>query len=377
MTEFYADRQAFAKAVNDARGFAYNDKSIGSDDFKVVTVIAAGDSVRLIACNGEAFCSIVCPVQVTNPGRFSVSPTTLLSDVRGMPEQTVKISTTDTKMRVTSGRDVCTTVLLPLVDHGENLPVMPADAGFVIAAHLLRAALNASAYAIATESARYGLNGMHVEICTAGKCKDEIRFVATDGHRLACAHAPYRGAFTFPAKTLISRQACTGLAALAGEARIFADNGWILASYGENRFGWRLLVGEFPEYQQIVPPSDGRHSFSARKTDLLHALAGARALGVAVNDKGERVVRSSEFVIRDGSVRIKSGASERMTEREVAAKTSGDIVIGFNADYLHEAVSAIEADSVRVAMNHALAPAIVEPDDAGGSFGVVMPMRID
>lgn len=376
MTEFYADRQAFAKAINEAKGFAYAEKAIGSDDFKVITIIADLGTVRLIACNGEAFCSIVCPAQIVSPGRFSVTPGTLLADVRSMSEQTVKVSTTDTKMRVTSGRDVCTTVLLPLVDHGASLPVMPADAGFVVAAHLLRAALNASAYAIATETVRYGLNGLHVEICTAGKCKDELRFVATDGYRLACAHAPYRGDFTFPAQTLIPRQACNGLASLAGEARIFADNGWILASYGDNRFGWRLLVGEFPEYQQIVP-TDTRHSFKARKADLLHALSGARALGTAVNDKGERVSRASEFIIHDGSVRIKSGASERTTEREVAATTSGDLVVGFNADYLHEAVSAIESDSVEIRLLHPLAPAIVEPDDAGGSFGVVMPMRID
>ena len=42
-----------------------------------------------------------------------------------------------------------------------------------------------------------------------------------------------------------------------------------------------------------------------------------------------------------------------------------------------DALDALECDQARIRINNPLAPAIVEPDDAGGSFGVVMPMRID
>ena len=78
-----------------------------------------------------------------------------------------------------------------------------------------------------------------------------------------------------------------------------------------------------------------------------------------------------------GEVSLRVVVDGRESLSTLPGENEREMDCGFNAVYLADALSALDCDGVRIRMDHPLAPAIVEPDDAGGSFGVVMPMRID
>ena len=175
-----------------------------------------------------------------------------------------------------------------------------------------------------------------------------------------------------PDKTLIPRKACLDLARLdAGELRMTIEEGWLQVQLGADRFGWRLIDGEFPDYRAVVP-KETRYSVRCRRADLL---AKVKAAASIVSRAGK--VYTMHFIAREGEVSLRVVVDGRESLSTLPGENEGVIDCGFNAAYLADALDALDCDSVRIRMDNPLAPAIVEPDDAGGSFGVVMPMRID
>ena len=371
--DIYADRDKLTAAIEAARPFVSARKD-GPGRF--VTLAVTAGSLRITACDGEAFGTVACDVQAKRGGEVFANLAALADDVKTIRDTVIHIEVTGSlvarKLRVSGATDTRTTTLPEEVSVG-LLPIPPAPAGdgWEVTAANLTAALTASSYAIATEDVRWGLNGLHAEVWRDGPHKGEIAFVATDGHRLALAWLVFTGDFTMPPRTLIPRNACRDLATLAGKVRIVVAEGWLHASVGSDRFGWRLLDGEFPDFRAILP-TDTRNAVMCRRDELLGKVAATRRIA---SENGK--TRPMAFDAVGGEVTLTARHEERETRSTLPGETEGEIRAGFNAEYLHQAVSKTVSDKVRIRGTHALAPYIVEPYDDGGSLAVIMPMRID
>ena len=369
--DLYADRGMLLDALNRARPFVSNNKD-GAGRF--AHFVVSGTMVTITANNGEAFGVVHIVANTARPGEAHVNLSSLLDDVKAIRDAAIHLevigTTLNPRLRVSGATDTRITPLLDEVAAGVlPVPTMP-DGGWRCTAGPLSRALEAVSFAIATEDVRWGLNGAHVEIDKDNR--EELRIVATDGHRLAVARVGFKGDFALPRQTLIPRQACRDLAHIdAGELRMVIDDGWLHASVGTDLFGWRLLDGEFPNYHTIVP-TETRYSVRFRRADLL---AKVKAAASIVSRAGKTY--PIHFIAKDGEISIRLQVDGRESLSTLAGDNEGVIDAGFNAAYLADALDALECDQARIRINNPLAPAIVEPDDAGGSFGVVMPMRID
>jgi len=368
--DLYADRQKLTDALEAARPFVSTSKD-GPGRFVTLTVTAG--TLRITACDGKAFGTVACDVQAKRQGEVFASLSALADDVKTIRDAVIHVEVTggevNRKLRVSGATDTRTTTLPDEVSVGVlPIPDAPPD-GWEMTAANLTAALTATSYAIAPEDVRWGLNGMHTEVWRDGTHKGELTFIATDGHRLALAWSVFTGDFAMPPRTLIPRNACKDLAGLSGRIRLAVANGWLHASVGADRFGWRLIDGEFPDFRAIIP-TETRHSVMCRRDELTAKLAGARK----ITDGRECAIH---FTARCGEVEIVARRDERESRSTLSGETEGEILTGFNAKYLHEAATRITSDKVRIRLAHPLAPAIVEPYDEGNAFAVVMPMRID
>ena len=269
-------------------------------------------------------------------------------------------------------------------------PIILAAAGW---SHLWGVAGYASG-----DANRYGQAGVHLERVGDG---ETLRAVATDGSRLcwrgarAEATIPISGA-DLPRKALISREMAGVLGKAAGSAGaedLFALTvGERVAVWsqvdaegvevGSLRVRFSLVVGEFPDYRQVIPGGVKRTC-----TVKVGALATAlRSVAVSATDKQSSVRCSFE----EGRMLLSAqdaGGKGGEARAEVECDFDGSpLSTGFNATYLEAVLRGVAGDSVTVHLGEALDPSIWLGDlwrpQAGrladvADLVVVMPMRLD
>jgi DNA polymerase-3 subunit beta len=311
---------------------------------------------------------------VEKPGQIAVDAANLFQIVRAMPESTVHLTVSgNNRFEIRSGRS---SFKLPGFA-AEEFPALPAFDGkgkIEIPEGELKRLVDQTHFAVAPEDLRYGLNGVHMERQEIDG-QQLLRFVATDGHRLSAAQTPVEGALEITPRMLVPRKALGVIKKLLGpgDAPVelsFGDGAVRLSMPGQS-FWFRLLDGEFPDYQAVVP-TDNKVFAMVHRDALLSAL---RRVGILVSDRAKAV----RFAFGEDELEIQVQNVDRGEVKEaVPIELDGQpITVGFNAKYLAEILGVIDGDQIRLSMAHPLAPCLVEDPDVASSFFVVMPMRLD
>ena len=200
--------------------------------------------------------------------------------------------------------------------------------------------------------------------------------VATDGHRLAQVERTIGPEVEGLASGLIiPRKGLGELKRLvdeddADEVQIGFEGNSGLARKGDVTLLMRLIEGEFPNYQQVIPKS-ADSVLTVASEPLVRALrrvallSAERSRAVKVElDAGRLIVSSSN-----------PDLGEAQEELDVDWDGEG-VTIGFNAKYLLDCLSAIGAKEIQLGLRDANQPATVRPTDDSDTLAVVMPMRL-
>jgi DNA polymerase-3 subunit beta len=136
------------------------------------------------------------------------------------------------------------------------------------------------------------------------------------------------------------------------------------------RFTSKLIDGRFPDYGRVIPAKPPR-VVSAVRDDLRHALQRAAILS---NEK----YRGIRFALKPNALMIQSHNPEQEeAEEELEVGYAGDeLEIGFNVNYLLDALAAIDSPEVQIGLTDSNNSCLIRAAaDATTSF-VVMPMRL-
>lgn len=311
---------------------------------------------------------------VEKPGQIAVDAASFFQVVRAMPEATVRLTLTNNhRLEVRSGRS---DFKLPAVSADEYpaLPAFEATGEVELVEDELRRLIDQTHFAVAADDTRYGLNGVHMEERERDGAR-YLRFVATDGHRLSSAQVMVAAPLKITPRMLVPRKALAVmkklLSARPDPIKVIFGEGAIRLSMPGQSLWFRLLEGEFPDYEAVVPTDNKVFAMIDRET-LLNSL---RRVGILVADKA-RAVRFA-FDLEELEVQVQH--SERGEVKEsVPVELDGEpITVGFNARYLQEILSVMDGPQVRLSMAHPLAPCLVEDPEQPSAFFVVMPMRLD
>jgi DNA polymerase-3 subunit beta len=227
-------------------------------------------------------------------------------------------------------------------------------------------------YGASVDETRYNLNGVYLEVLESGK----LRMVATDGHRLALVDRNVgEDVKALASGVIIPRKGLAELKRLvdeddADEIELAFEGNNGLARRGRVTLVMRLIEGEFPNYEQVMPKKIARHVVLAADP-LLHAL---RRVSLLASERSRAV--TLEF--SDGKLVISSSNPDLGDAREeLDIDYAGDeLQIGFNSKYLIDALSVSGAKEVRFGLQDDLSPAQLVPTDDEDTLAVVMPMRI-
>lgn len=310
-------------------------------------------------------------------GSITVPAKKLLDIVRGLPEDcTILFSVDENKAILKSGRAKYSLSTLSANDY-PNLEDWEGDTEFEISQEDLKTLIESVQFSMAQQDVRYYLNGMSLETS-----ENQIRTVATDGHRLAMSLIDYT-ADTLPAKqVIIPRKGVVEIVRLIDDSdtkvKIQLGTNHIRLFSNSFIFTSKLVDGRFPDYNRVVPKNTDKGLIVYRE---MIKSAFSRAM-ILTNEKFKGV----RLNLSNGELKITATNPEQEQAEEIidVDYEGEELEIGFNVAYLIDALNAIHTDSVIFKLSDSNASALVhgvkmidhKPIDDDSSQYVVMPMRL-
>jgi DNA polymerase-3 subunit beta len=243
-----------------------------------------------------------------------------------------------------------------------------------IPAKILSSLIARTAFAISNEESRYTLNGALMLL------KPEmITMVATDGHRLAVAEIDHKfEGLTREVRPLVPKKALAEVQRLASEAgedaeiEFALDESHLFFRAGERLLISRMLTGQFPNYEAVLP-RDNNRKVTIDRGELSDAVKRVAQLA----DTRSHAVKLS--VSKEG-IEISASSPEYGEAKETIEKEfSGEpLAIGFNAQYMIDFLAAAPEGPISLELKDEQSAGQMRPlaDEAYRYRYVIMPMRI-
>jgi DNA polymerase-3 subunit beta len=312
-----------------------------------------------------------CPATVSAEGTTTISARRLFEIVRLLPESAeIDFSLLENDwVEMRSGSSEYKIVALPK----ENFPSIPegAPATAQLPGGLLRSMIQRTMFAITQEESRYSLNGALLVLLPG-----EVRMVATDGHRLALASKNLEiPGIESEVRALIPRKTLVEIQKMIGDQDTILefgrDENHLFFSMGSKRLVSRILAGQFPNYELVVPRDNDKHVIVSTKIfgDSIRRAA-------IMSDEKLRAIRLS---LTPGVIELTASCAEAGESHEkVPVEYEGDSMeIGFNPSYLLDFVGVCSSDSITISIKDSETQGLLRPVgtiDLDYRY-VVMPMK--
>ena len=241
---------------------------------------------------------------------------------------------------------------------------------FSIKSDVLKKLLNMTYFAMSQDESRYNLNGvlLHSE-------SSKISAVATDVHRLSlvtedCESVSENLHFILSRKTV--NECRKMLDSVEGDVDVFFNDVYVSFNFGSMIFISRLVDGNFPEYQHIIPKELNMHNFTIAKKSLMDALS---RVSIIVDEKSP-VVR---MVIKTGAIEINvANTAKGNAEEKILVDYAGDEeTLGFNPRYIMDILTNVDSEELVVFFKDSLSATILKAKDDDTMIFMVMPMLVN
>jgi DNA polymerase-3 subunit beta len=334
---------------------------------------ATGSRLSITATDLEISICTACDAKVKKEGAGTIPAKKLFELIRLLPDSEIKFKLLDNHwVEIISDRKKYKMVGMAR----DNFPQLaPAPHPLVkIPAKILSAMIARTAFAISTEESRYTLNGALLVL----KPESAV-MVATDGHRLALVETAHKfDGLNAEVRVLVPRKAMMEVQRLAAEAGEDAqvdfarDDTNLYFQFGGRLLISRLLTGQFPNYEAVLPRENDK-KITLDRNELNDAVRRVSQLA----DQRSHAVKMA--LSKDG-VEISSSSPEYGEAKEsIEMEWKGaEISIGFNAQYLLDFLSAAAEGPISLELKDEQSAGQLRPlgDDAYQYRYVIMPMRI-
>src|SRR4030043_73113 len=265
----------------------------------------------------------------------------------------------------------------------EEFPSFPAyqEENFSnVSTRLFREMIEKTSFAASNEESRYHLNGILLaQIKQSGK--ETLRMVATDGHRLSLLdreNQKIRGidekGMIVPKKGVLEVKKIIGDRDGEEEMGIYFNATHGFFKTGNSLTAIRLIDGEFPEYEQVIPKGNDQKIVMIKE----RIVSSLKRVSTMASERMEGV----KFSIKKNSVEMSSthqDFGDAQEEVEVAYE-GPPLQVGFNARYLIEAFNVIDSEEVLMELKDEGSPGIIKPFSStvglSNQICIIMPMRL-
>ncbi len=338
-----------------------------------VLVHAEASEIAIAATDLEIGLRSVCPSKTTTPGTITLPAKRLYEIIRALPDKEIKFKKAESNwVSVACGSSRFKIAGLPQ----EDFPSLPQSKGPTskIPAEVLSKLISRTVFAISTEDSKYTLSGALLVLKPGS-----ITMVATDGHRLA--HVEKSEALddvSEETKVLIPKKAMGELVRVVSESSdtdvigFSRDDSHLFFDLGKRFLISRMLTGQFPNYEAVLPRGNDR-IFIVNREEVAAAIKRVAIL----SDERSRTVKLS---LGNGSLEIMASHSDLGEAHETLPVEYGkeDLQVGFNYQYLLDFLTTADEPDVSFEFkdSESAAQLRVQPSTEYNYRYVVMPMRI-
>ena len=240
---------------------------------------------------------------------------------------------------------------------------------FRIPQNELKRIIDKTSFAMAFQDVRYYLNGLMFEIS-----EDMVKAVATDGHRLAVSNYATETGIAQSSSIIVPRKAVLEIARLLEESdeavTVVVGENFMRLVLPDLIFTSKLVDGQYPNYQSVIPTNCDKHIRVDRNL-IKQCLVRTSILS---NEK----YRGIKIEIGSGYLKASANNPEQEeAEDEIEIDYNDDTVeIGFNVNYLLDAISAIDSEIVELNVTDSNGSTLIKADNSEDCLYVVMPMRL-
>lgn len=317
--------------------------------------------------------------EVLIPGKVTASAGKLFEIVRKLPDGVIDIEQLDNHwISIESGNSYFKIAgLAP--EEFPALAISDGDINITVDPTLLTRLIQKTLFAIGENDSRYILNGLLLQMQKGTEGRSLIRFVATDGHRLALAEGIIKKTMekSLEEQVILPKKAVLEMKRILSDAKggegeeeptITFGKGLLTFKYKTILLTSRLMHGNYPNYQQVIPKNNDK-KFSANKFALIGAL---ERVSILSHEKADTV----KFSVEKGQMVFRSNNPELGEAREVLETSfNGEPFESlFNARYLLDLLSVLEEETVTFEFKDATASCLIR-EDAGKFLSIVMPLK--
>lgn len=332
-------------------------------------MVAGEDGLSVTATDLEVELLANAEVEVLEAGEVTVPGRKFLDICRALPDgANVTLALKGDRVTVTSGRSRFTLSTLPAAEF-PTVDNIGAQQTISLPQGDLKRLLEKTQFAMANQDVRYYLNGLLIEVGSK-----RLRSVATDGHRLAMCDIDLEHGGNSSQQVIIPRKGVLELQRMladdGGEIRLSIGSNHVRVEIDGLRFTSKLIDGRFPEYERVIPKSKDE-GVKTERAPLRQALQRTAILS---NEK----YRGIRLALNDNTMVIQAHNPEQEeAEEQLEVDYVGNgVEIGFNVNYLLDALGALEEEQVEMQVTDANSSCIIRDPGEKRCTYVVMPMRL-
>jgi DNA polymerase-3 subunit beta len=308
-------------------------------------------------------------VDVTEEGEVTIPARKLFDICRALPDGVkVELRLSGDRVTVSAGRSKFVLSSLPAAEFPQIENIELQDR-VELGESTLKELIDRTAFAMAVQDVRYYLNGALLDLRS-----NSLRCVATDGHRMAMCETATPNETSNPRQVIVPRKGVMELQRLldGGDAMMTLEVGrnHLRAARSDFVFTTKLIDGRFPDYESVVPI--GADKIVLVDREVLRS--SLQRVAILSNEKyrGVRLELAPNLL----KIVAHNPEQEEATE-EVEVECSVDgLAVGFNVNYLMDALGALRGSKVALQLRDANSSCLLRDEDSDRSRHVVMPLRL-
>lgn len=342
-----------------------------------IMIKVEGGNIKIITTNLEIGIVNTIRGKVEKAGSLTVNSKLISDCISFLPNKKVKLESKDNdllvdcenykaKIRAQSAEDY---PLIPEVNK-KNYYIAPLDK--------FRQALSQVIFAVSLSESRLELSGVLFVFSD-----NSLTLTATDSYRLAekkiniKTNSQGQKKIIIPFKTLqelvrILSAAQTEVSETESqEIKFYVSDNQILFTHGSTELISRLIEGQYPDYQQIIP-SNSRTNLIIDRAEFIRAVKIASLFSkTGINDINlDLPAGKNQLVV--SSISGQTGENVTTLEAKVRGEDNSIVV---NYRYLLDGLNNIEGEMVKLEVIDGNTPCVLKPEKASDYLYIIMPIK--
>lgn len=331
---------------------------------------AEGKNVVVSSTNLEIAITVSFEANVSNEGSLTVPAKLLTSYVNFLKDGEVELKDEE-GLNLALKAPGSKTVIKGLgADEFPAIPQVEKEASFSVKAEALTEAINQVVFAASLNKTRPILTGVYFELNT-----EQLKIVATDSYRLSektiklKQPAEQKFKCIVPARTILELGKI--ISGSNDKVEVIISSNQILFKFNKIELISRLIEGQYPDYQQIIPQDPGTKAV-VNLNDLVLAI---KRINLFAKENSNNIKLAFE---KDGKLKLTTQATQYGSEEdELAIQLEGkDNQVALNSEYMLDVFSNLHPEDILLEADSDLTPVKIKIPGQDDYLHIIMPLKL-